>query len=201
MTIQSNQETPWWVQKAESNGMQIFAPGVQASIREARKPIPTGLSGQDMANMKARIAAQNQTTTRNSLGNMANAMGGAANPAFALSAARMRAGAGANTAASMANVNIAETRNNQALQMQRRGQMADAAKLGLGYGGQMLDWWKSMAGNDAQMAAVNLERDKWDEWVQRNKAIAQTNSTPSVMGAGNASYRVHPYSNFQSQYR
>ena len=169
--IQSNQNqnVPWWVQTTANNGMQVFAPGVQASIREARKPIPQGLSGQDMANMQARYAAQGQTQLRNNLGNMANMMGGAASPAFGLAAARMKMGVGANTSAQMAGARINETRNNQNLEMQRRGQMTDAAKLGLGYGNQVLDWWKNMAGTDAANAQVQLERDKWREWVNRNR--------------------------------
>lgn len=185
--IQSNQNqnVPWWVQTTANNGMQVFAPGVQASIREARKPIPQGLSGQDMANMQARYAAQGQTQLRNNLGNMANMMGGAASPAFGLAAARMKMGVGANTAAQMANVQVNETRNNQNLEMQRRGQMTDAAKLGLGYGGQVLDWWKSMAGNDAANAQVQLERDKWAEWVKRNQENnVYGNQYPSAYAPG-----------------
>jgi len=193
---------PWWVQKVADNGMQVFAPGVLASIREARKAIPQGLSGQDMANMQARYAAQGQTQLQNNLGNMANMMGGAASPAFGLAAARMKMGVGANTSAQMAGARVNETRNNQNLEMQRRGQMTDAAKLGLGYGGNILDWWKSMAGNDAQLAAVQLDRDKWSEWVTRNRAIAAANAKSFSAGRGISDVSNVPFylDSFQSAY-
>jgi hypothetical protein len=191
--LQAQDTTPWWQTAVQGNkGMQIFAPGVKASIQEARKPIPQGLSTQDMANMKSRLAGQNQLSTQNGLANMASQMGGTASPAFAMQASRLQAGAGQAASAKMADVNIDETRNNQSLQMARRGQMTDAAKLGLGYGNTLSDWWKGMAGNDAQNAAVQLDRDKWAEWVARNRANAQqagneARGNQGSMGASNVS--------------
>jgi len=168
----NQKNTPWWMNNINSpqQSMQLFAPGVNAAINVSSHRIPRGLSNQDMANMQARYAAQGQTQLRNNLGNMANMMGGAASPAFALSAARMKQGVGANTAGRMAQVRVDETHRNQDLQMQRRGQMIDAAKLGLGYGNSMSNWWQSQQGNALNAYRYNLDASKYNAWVRRTNA-------------------------------
>lgn len=169
---------PWWLQinalGTPQQGMQIFAPGVNAAIKAAAQPIPQGLSPQDMANMSARIAAQNQMATQNALASAGRQIG-VANPAFAMSAARMKAGAGANTASQMANVSIQEKRNNQNLDMQRRSQMADAAKLGIGYGQNMMGWFGQQAQSDAAYNNYLLDLARYNAWRAR---------TNSVLGSG-----------------
>lgn len=169
----SKKNMPWWLQSntlsTPQQSMHIFAPGVNAAIRAAAQPIPRGLSEQDRANMKARTAAQNQTTTRNSLAVAGNQMG-VSNPAFALAAARMKAGAGANTASQMAAVDMSEIRNNQNLKMQRRGQMADAAKLGIGYGQNMMGWWANQRAQDQSYNNYLLQVKRHNDWIKRTNA-------------------------------
>lgn len=170
---------PWWLKPANiqnpQQSMQIFAPGVDAAIRAAAQPIPEGLSAQDMANMQSRLASQGQLVTRNASANMAAQMGGAASPAFALQAARLQAGAGNATAAKMADVGINEKYRTQDLKMARRGQMADAAKLGLGYGQNMMGWWNAQGQQGAAYNDYLLRSKKHNDWIDR---------TNSVLGGG-----------------
>ena len=84
--------------------------------------------------------------------------------------------------------------------MQRRNQMNDAAKLGIGYGNILAGWMGNMGQNDAAMEGVRLQRDQWEEWVRRRRAQTQPSTymkqNAATYGGGGGSTAGY----FQEQY-
>jgi len=87
------------------------------------------LSDADLGSMKSRMTGQNATSTKNALAGLSASMGGTSSPLFALTASRLRAGAGSATAAGMADIEVAENDKVRSLDMQRRGQLLEAEGL------------------------------------------------------------------------
>lgn len=127
--------------------------------------IPQGMSGQDLNNMQAQIGAGNDAAASQSLEKIAqNAGGDVSNPLYMMNAARIRAGAAANTGAAVADIKMKDKQKSQDLEMQRRNQMANMAGLNSEFeriraemGLRAQELRQSGAVQDANIARLNAE--------------------------------------------
>lgn len=92
---------------------------------------PQGITGAQRGVLHSRISAQNETATTNAIGSMLGRYGGNSGSAGMIAgAARLKAGAGSSTAASMADIDIGEVRNNQDLTMKNKALGLQAEGIG-----------------------------------------------------------------------
>jgi len=98
----------------------------QGHLRSQFEGLPQGLTEGQRTTMKARLSSGAQSGVNQGLQQLGRSVG-VGSPLYAAMAGRMRAGAGANTAAQMAGVDINETQRNQDLEMSRRQQMLGLA--------------------------------------------------------------------------
>jgi hypothetical protein len=128
--------------------------GLQSQVANT----PTGLSTEQQANMRARVGMQNQESVNNGVQSMAKGLGGTTSPLFAAQSARLQAGAGSSTAATMANVDQQNTQNQIANQQQNNSAQAQLSQQGLSARSQDLQNSQFNTGqaNSMEQARLNL---------------------------------------------
>jgi len=141
------------------------------SWEEAKKPVPEGLTPEQLRAIKARTVAGQESTTRQSLSALARSGAGPSSPLYGMQASMLRAGGAASAASQMAQIDIGETQRNQDLEMMRRSQMAQLGGVGGQLAGQFSGMGMNYLMNQQQMQhQADMQRAQFDE----ARRVAQT---------------------------